>query len=128
MREIKFRAWDKKERRFLNEDEFVIDNNGKVYLWNENNTLSFIYNIELMQYTGLKDKNGKEIYEGDVVAYDLGFDDEKTENYKIIFDNKQCAYFMFPLNDKSRLRHFTYSAKNDCEVIGNIYENTELLN
>ena len=94
---------------------FTVLHNGNV---NEEN-----FDLEtLSQFTGLLDKQGVEIYEWDIVAYDLGIDEEKPENYKIIFDNKQCAYFMFPLNDKSRLRHFTYSAKNDCEVIGNIYE------
>lgn len=130
MREIKFRCWDTGINfMYYDTDCYNIYNenyNGlhsgyedKYGTWHQN---------KLMQYTGLKDKNEKEIYEGDIVTYDLGFDDEKPENYKIIFDNKECAYLMFSLNDKSRLRHFTYSAKNDCEVIGNIYENSELLN
>lgn len=139
MRDIKFRVWNTNLNRFMREDEkndnYMDVTTGKLvsncYSVHEYGNATEYYNngsYKLLQFTGLLDKQGVEIYEGDIVAYDLGFDDEKPENYKIVFDNKQCAYFMFPLNDKSRLRHFTYSAKNDCEVIGNIYENPELLN
>lgn len=126
MRQVKYRLWCNNKKEWekdawhLTPDGRIIDSNRQIEMKSETHFLN--------QFTGLLDKQGVEIYEGDVVAYDLGFDDEKHENYKIVFDNKQCAYFMFPLNDKSRLRHFTYSAKNDCEVIGNIYENSELLN
>ena len=117
MREIKFRAWDKMLKRWCKPQLTMrIDGN-----------MDGMNDYVLMQYTGLKDKEGKEIYEGDIVMYDLGIDNEKPEKYKIIFDSKQCAYFLFPLEDGARLRHFTYSAKNDCEVIGNIYEHPHLL-
>lgn len=63
MREIKFRAWDKKTNTMINEYAYTIDHG-------ELTTVQFHSRLEspelvLMQYTGLKDKNGKEIYEGD---------------------------------------------------------------
>ena len=118
MREIKFRAWDDEYKTWRNKHI-----NEMTIAW-LNLERKF---LKIMQYTGLKDKEGKEIYEGDIVMYDLGIDNKKPEKYKIIFDSKQCAYFLFPLEDGARLRHFTYSAKNDCEVIGNIYEHPHLL-
>lgn len=74
MREIKFRAWDKEGREFID-------------LWtgNCNETLNEIFDMpeyDFQQYTGLKDKNGKEIYEGDILA----------ENYGVEFVGKQVSY------------------------------------
>jgi len=72
------------------------------------------------QYTGLKDKNGKEIYEGDVVS---AIDFEKC-NYQIKFDDG-CFYF----NNQFRAHQLDYPIIQNfrLEVIGNIYENPELL-
>lgn len=71
------------------------------------------------QFTGLKDKNGKEIYEGDII--------ENVEKWEIIFD-KGC--FCSRLLDVKYLEEKTYIALRairDYEIIGNIYENSELL-
>jgi hypothetical protein len=68
---------------------------------------------ELDLYTGLKDKNGKEIYEGDIVQFQNAYDD--TTAVEIEYDPSE-AYFTVPTR---------YSA--DMEIIGNIYENPELL-
>ena len=131
MREIKFRCYAKKSNKMWDAESFR--NMGGFALLSGHSSQDFLVlpypqeDYMLMQYTGLKDKNGVEVFEGDVVSYDLGIDGEKPENYKIIFDNKQCAYFLFPLRDGARLRHFTYSAQSNCEVIGNIYEHKHLL-
>ena len=77
-------------------------------------------NYVLMQCTGLKDKNGKLIYEGDICEYE--FEEIGKQKAIIEFNQKYAAFFAKPLND------FQYANINDCEVIGNIYENKELLN
>jgi hypothetical protein len=69
----------------------------------------------LMQYTGLKDKNGKEIYEGDVVRVCFQ-----------MFPDDESDYHNETIRDIRKIPHLTGSSRT-CEVIGNIYENPELL-
>ena len=72
------------------------------------------------QCTGLKDKNGTLIYEGDICKYK--FEEIGEQKAIIYFNKKLCSFLAKPLND------FQYTRINDCEVIGNIYENKEILN
>lgn len=111
MREIKFRAWDKINKRWIkrfNIDLLSID-------------VSELPNIELMQYTGLKDANGKEIYEGDIIS----FGDNKAvvfyEHAKFRAKYKMCTNG-YCIEDLSEVLYF-----DKVKIIGNIYENKELL-
>lgn len=80
----------------------------------------------LMQSTGLKDKSGKEIFEGDVVRYECCFESYVEE---VIYDDKHCNFGTIDKDEKT----FSFDAlisdfDVDCfEVVGNIYENPELL-
>ena len=133
MREIKFRAWDKIQKWMtgvvcLNMgtwvDVVLIQPKVEKATYNQ-----VTENVELMQYTGLKDKNGKEIYEGDIIK---GRDTDCKE-YPYIIDVKWDK----KLSGWSPLDSYTTNGVNDredgyfdisfCEVIGNIYENPELL-
>jgi hypothetical protein len=111
MREIKFRAWNPQQKRMVfgaRGDE--VNASWVLAMCSAND-------MEPMQYTGLKDKNGKEIYEGDILqnpkVKDIGpveWDD---------FDIGPAFHWCHPK---------MYSCPMDeCEVIGNIYENPELL-
>lgn len=83
-------------------------------------------NAILMQSTGLKDKNGKEIFEGDILGVDT---DEEIVNLNIYWDSKH-ALFMFEskkYNEKDLLAELVEDNTYPFEIIGNIYENPELL-
>jgi len=78
MREIKFRAWDERNEEMIYKPTLFDSHNFKEKLgcalelnWHIQNTIGFFG--ALMQYTGLKDKNGKEIYEGDILTSSLSF-------------------------------------------------------
>ena len=120
MREIKFRAWSKESNYLLSWRE-VLD-----YIKDVGIGIFTDSNFNLMQYTGLKDKNGKEIYEGDIVKakfrYDTDKEDKPAKNsakfevqYKIDQHCQFCGFSLFP-SDFSTI-----------EVIGNIYENPYLI-
>ena len=111
MREIKFRAWDKDLHRMILPYRCR---------WQAcNNSI----NCELMQYTGLKDMNGKEIYEGDIVKTKW----EDVKLLKVIFSHGGFTYVAIDDSDESHNFMPDNSFLNGCEVIGNIYENPELL-
>lgn len=114
MREIKFRAWKESEKRMLYWGELCMSPSSLV------DALNRVYLHAVMQYTGLKDKNDKEIYEGDVVKHVLWHD--RIENRVVIYDNEMCAFL--PMGEWCS----TFpSLPNHFEIIGNIYENPELI-
>jgi len=123
MREIKFRAWDKRKKRILLYevcDWLEIAMDGKIFDMRfhgggEEVTDYYI----LMQYTGLKDKNGKEIYEGDIIEF-------QEMKYEVYYSNTSFKVrpYPYPLHELHRQDGIIYYG---CEVIGNIYENPELI-
>lgn len=121
MREIKFRAWDIEQKVMRdNPDPQIIQ---AVIFGNDYNG-----RVKLMQYTGLKDKNGKEIYEGDICKF-YSYMEEKSKISDVVFIEGG-----FELRSSELVREVLEYTKEDkepksfnLEVIGNIYENPELL-
>ena len=116
MREIKFRAWDKEENRWLTPDEFqdwltFARNLDSGSIQGEPVRIEIDRNdVGLVQFTDLKDKNGKEIYEGDIIG-------EK----EVYFDKKTASFDL----KGSNLRLWASAGIN--EIQGNVYENPELI-
>ena len=122
----RYRAWDKHRQKMIANDELIIWN-GNVYANDSkkltcNNLKGWSIDDEyLMQSIGLKDKNGKEVFVGDIVKMSKDVYSEST--YYEVVRHRGGAY---RLESKQHgcelwLRH------TDCEVVGNIYENPELL-
>jgi uncharacterized phage protein (TIGR01671 family) len=120
MRLIKFKAWDKVSKEMKDWDWCKQDNLYQLSIPQENT--SFIW----LQFTGLLDKNDKEIYEGDIVEWEDDICGEITMGKKMI--QTDVRYNMF----YAGYTPFTFGSKqassNECEVIGNIYENPKLPN
>ena len=123
-REIKFRAWLKEEKKMVNVE--TIDFSEKSIQYLEKNEIIDAYllrrmifeDIELMQYTGIKNKNGLEIYEGDIIICKYG--------PEIMMEVKWIDEGFRTLGKYNGDNYVGY-VKNSAEVIGNIYENPELL-
>lgn len=138
MREIKFRVYDKdaKQMRYLdNSHDFIcFDEKGNGYYHNMQTGLGEWFS-DLMQYTGLKDKKGVEIYEGDIIKYhhktwfkrkgERVFDFKNTKCY-VVWDEDGASFILNKsynkVTNKSYIDIMYMSGGDTIEVIGNIYE------
>ena len=123
----KFRAWDKRFSEFV--EDFFVSEDGKIYKKSTNTGYGIAISREtsdkviLMQSTGLVDKNGKEIFEGDILDY--------KGRKALVRWHGSYASFIYRFVDEPHKRNAEwkplYLAYMKCEIIGNIYENPELL-
>ena len=120
MRKIKFRAWDKENEKMMKVSSLHLEN--KEISVKENGTFRLFRMQDLMQYTGLNDKNGKEIYENDLISCN------KHKNIVVFFESG-CFKVKYPRNDTTNIicALDTFLKKYMCKISGNIYENKNLL-
>jgi len=130
MREIKFRAWDIERKKMYKVYQLDFSENDDGIFCHEQaqilvNKTEWVWLLEdehiLIQYTNLKDKNGKEIYEGDILR-----DNEDREIGSAIFKDG-CFSFCVPESEEDEEWEMYLYTVMDKEIIGNIYENPELL-
>lgn len=131
MKDIKFRAWLKNKKEMVNIALINYVSKYITYVLNKKgNTLAItdekFNNIEFLQYTGMKDKNGKEIFEGDILEYKHPYDGRIRERQVVKYMKNQSS---FGIDDKygNEIPLYTIAMSNYFKVIGNIYENKELL-
>lgn len=128
MREIKFRCWDTENKQMLKVQELDFEDTfygGRLSIRADMyNDYFDIEDMILMQYTGIKDKNGKEIYEGDIIKICAeGLGGEAIG--KIVYDEYDLAFVL--RNEIEELSEYLWYAEQQIEVIGNIYDNPKLL-
>ena len=133
MREIKFRAWDKNDKRIFIDPQMIDFYNKKIgymqyqteYMPDTSYSIpvgfeEFEYS-ELMEWTGLYDKNGEDIYEGDILFESFG-----EKYYKVVFENGS-----FRAEFDGDFEEYSFElidvVAQGYEVVGNIYENPELI-
>ncbi len=138
-RTIKFRVWDVLGKEWVNDDDYIGINNHGVVVNDRDNMedLSLHTYAIIQQFTGLLDKNGKEIYEGDVlkiswttpkskeingILFSDNYDRENVEQIcSVIFNNGR-----FDCEPYCLLHNLFYINKNS-EILGNIFENADLI-
>ena len=141
---IKYRVWDKVRRKFLcpNLNQFAILSNGKLIV-SDSEWYSDLQNVnpndyDIQQFTGLKDRNSREIYEGDIlneIHYE-DWGDESGFSYLGVVRHKtysscdaghQFSGFVTYPNLNENKDYVGNQIREDCEIVGNIFENPELL-
>lgn len=125
MRKIKFRAWDKEIEKMypVLEIDFV-EEWVRMYSKITGRHCNYLDDLVLMQYTGLKDNYGEEIFEGDIVEITLTRIQETRRGEVIYYDGNACYLVKTTMED-----YFSFMSADICkiEVLGNTYENKELL-
>lgn len=121
-REIKFKIFDTHNKIFLNQDQFNVRCDGYNGGIQNNKCAGVVGGVIALQFTGLKDKNGNDVYESDIIRF-------SDENLKVIYNSSTASFDVeFIGGDVEPLvPQYGEWYADQVEIIGNIYSNPELL-
>lgn len=129
MRELKFRVWSNFWKKYATEAELCMDGSVDA-VFEDDGGVPHHENTDLVVEfkTGIKDKNGKEIYEGDIVEEKINTGDygvDGTYRYKVVWDDDMLCWSLNP--NSTSIHKDLWECNHSLKVIGNVHENPELL-
>jgi uncharacterized phage protein (TIGR01671 family) len=121
--ELKFRAFNKKTKKLYRSGALSFSTERHSFMMYSDRDMGGVKDddMEIMQYTGQKDLNNKEIFQRDIVLID------ETKNI-VVWDNNRGGWSYTDVERRMKMTPFGRSVANRCEVLGNEFENPELLN
>lgn len=122
MRVIKFRAWDNRDKYWY--DDMNVSSDGKIFQVDADGYFDYLSDVIVMQFTGLHDLNGREIYEGDIIQHRTwrrNADGSTTLSKQNEYMDKRVVEY------ETQSPFIGFSIQEDSEIIGNIYDTPELL-
>lgn len=127
MRELKFRAWDLQTKKMHTVES--INFCGRKTVTVQYNPIKKILldSVCLMQYTRVKDKNGVEIYEGDIIHFPYDWFGDLGKDFIVRWNESCCAFVRESISGSRMWGHASREILSMCEVVGNVYENPELV-
>ena len=120
---IKFRAWDSRYKEYIK--DVLIENSGNIY-FDDGVATQDDLDIRIEQFTGLKDVNGKEIYEGDIIITHPKYDDEQSNSGVVQYGCSHRPEFSYKSQNGKYMSIWSSNIYRTYEVIGNVHTTPEL--